>query len=93
MEVNIVMPNSEIVETARGESKVTYRNQPVFCRLCKADHVGRCPIREKEEAERNEEDRLHQPKVKTLLVGDSNKLPLPQRVLRQEPKLDMLQMS
>ena len=55
-----MMPNSEIVETDRGEIKVTYRNQTVFCRLCKADHVGRCPIREKEEVERNE-DHLRQP--------------------------------
>ena len=71
MELNVVTSNCD-VETARGEIKVTYRNQPVFCRLCKADHIGRCPIREKEEVDKREEDRLRQPKIKTLLVGDSN---------------------
>ena len=44
----------------------------MHCRICKTDHTGRCPIREKEEAQKKKEDEERQPKIKTLLVGDSN---------------------
>jgi hypothetical protein len=71
LELDVILPDGK-PETARGQVKITYRNQPVFCRICKTEHIGRCPVREAEEAKKEAEDRARQPKIKTLLVGDSN---------------------
>ena len=58
IEMNVTLPGGS-QEIAKGKVKVTYRDQPVSCRTCNVDHIGRCPARAKEEIERKaaEEER------------------------------------
>ena len=57
---------------AQGKVKIFYRDQPVFCKGCRIDHIGRCPVREQEEyvAKVKEEERKLE--VNTLILSDSN---------------------
>ena len=71
MECGIFQPNGQ-PGTAKGKVKITYRDQPVHCRTCATDHVGRCPVREKQEVEKLVAEEARASLVKTLVIGDSN---------------------
>ena len=67
-----VAVSGEAYQTAKGKVKITYKDQPVFCRPCATTHVGRCPVREKQEVERQAAELERAALVKTLIIGDSN---------------------
>jgi len=71
IECGVTLPDGTTA-TAKGKVKVTYRDQPVFCRLCNKDHVDRCPVKKKQEIERLAAEEARAPLVKTLMIGDSN---------------------
>ena len=56
----------------KGTLRITYRDQPWYCRRCRLDHDGECPKR-MEDRRREEEIREQKAKeTKTLILGDSN---------------------
>ena len=69
--MNIKLPNGKI-EPCKAKVKITYRDQPVFCRQCQIDHIGGCPVRQAEEAAEKIAEEARQPLIKTLVCADSN---------------------
>ena len=55
-----------------GEVKISYRNQPVWCRECDLHHVNGCPERQRRFKLEKEQETLRQKDVHTIIVGDSN---------------------
>ena len=58
--------------TRKGTLRITYKDQPYYCRRCTGDHVGDCP---KWLADRKREEEIREQKVtdtKTVIIGDSN---------------------
>ena len=44
IEAQVTSDEGEIKNT-KGKIRVFYPGQPVFCRDCQTDHVGKCPIK------------------------------------------------
>ena len=56
----------------KGTLRITYKDQPWYCRRCVLDHDGECPKRMND---RKREDEIREQKArdtKTLIIGDSN---------------------
>ena len=71
IECGVTLPDGRTA-MAKGKVKVTYRDQPVFCRLCNENHVDRCPVKKKQELETLAAEEARAPLIKTLMIGDSN---------------------
>jgi len=71
IEIDVTLPNGQI-QPCKAKVKITYKDQPVFCRRCQKDHIGFCPVRQQEEAAEEIEEATRQPQIKTLMCGESN---------------------
>ena len=71
LEIEVTLPDSS-KEIAKENLKITYKDQPIYCRVCKAEHVGMCPIRQKEIEEIKAAEIERAPSIKTPFFGDSN---------------------
>ena len=52
--------------------RVTYKDQPRFCRQCVSDHTGDCPIWLEKQKRIQEIKDQKEKETKTLIIGDSN---------------------
>jgi hypothetical protein len=71
MECAVQLPDGT-TNRAKGEVKITYKEQPVHCRQCATDHIGLCPVRAKQNAERAVAEEERAVLIETLVIGDSN---------------------
>ena len=71
LEIDVTLPDGS-KEIAKGKVKITYKDQPIFCRTCNAEHIGACPIRKREFETIKAAESERAPLIKTLIVGDSN---------------------
>ena len=71
IEVEVTLPCGAR-EQAKGKVKITYKDQPVYCKPCQQDHIGFCPKRSQEIAAQKLEEEVRQPLIKTLICADSN---------------------
>ena len=71
IECGVRLPDGA-TNTAKGEVKITYKEQPVHCRLCATDHVGLCPVRARQNVEKAAAEEERASTIETLVIGDSN---------------------
>jgi len=71
IECAVLLPD-ETTNLAKGEVKITYKEQPVHCKSCVTDHIGQCPVRAKQYAERAAAEEERAASIDTLIIGDSN---------------------
>lgn len=70
--VEMKVKTEEGERLAKGKLKFFYAGQPVFCRECNDDHVGKCPEKVKKEELMKEYEEKRIKNTNTLIVGDSN---------------------
>ena len=71
IEAQVTSDEGEIKNT-KGKIRVYYPGQPVFCRDCQTDHVGKCPVKIKREEALKKYEESRVKNTKTLIIGDSN---------------------
>jgi len=59
-------------KTMKPELRVTYKDQPRFCRQCVTDHTGDCPLWLERQKRMQEIKEQKEKDTKTLVMGDSN---------------------
>jgi hypothetical protein len=56
----------------KADLRVTYKDQPRFCRQCVAEHTGDCPLWLEKQKRLQEIKEQKEKDTKTLIIGDSN---------------------
>ena len=71
LEAKIVLEDGT-EKTTKGKIKVYYSNQPIFCKLCKIEHEGKCPEKIKRDELFKDYEINRQKENKAFIVSDSN---------------------
>ena len=56
----------------RGEVRITYKDQPFFCRQCQVHHQSGCPLWKEKDERKEEIKKKKSDETSTLIIGDSN---------------------